>query len=113
MKKGFVMLIVMMILFMMGIEFFILTSTSNFIGFQTNNAYLEADRQNLVSSGLALAIIKKPQIGEIIEPETADLASPMSKLSIKIENRRDVTISTFCRRGGREAKTRGTFKISQ
>ena len=109
MRKGFVLLIVMMILFMMGTEFLVLNSTSNFAAIETNNAFLQADEQNLISSGLALVKLNKYEAGRVIDLETADLASSVAKMSIKIENPKEVKISTFNRRGGRELKSTKRF----
>jgi len=110
-KKGFVMLVVMMILFMMGTEFLILNSTSGFIAIETSDTFLKADRQNLVESGLALARLNESKKGEIFEPDTGGLAFEGAKLSIKIENGKQAVISTFCRRGGRELKKSGKYDI--
>ena len=102
MKKGFVLVAVMLILFLMGTEFLILNSTSNFIAIETNNALLQADKQNLISSGLALAAVNNFPKGDTIEPDTTGLAWREAKMSIKIEADRLAEISVFCKRGTRE-----------
>lgn len=110
MKKGFVLIIVMMILFLLGVEFAVLNSTSNIIAIETNNALLLGDRENLISSGMALAEQNKFKTGDVIEPETGKLTSRVAKMSIKVENPGKIKVSTFCRTGSSELQ--GSTKIS-
>jgi hypothetical protein len=113
MKKGFVLVAVMLILFLMGTEFLILNSTSNFIAIETNNALLQADKQNLISSGLALAAVNNFQKGDTIEPDATGLAWKEAKMSIKIEDAGLAEISVFCKRGTRELTSIKKYHISQ
>jgi len=52
-RDGFVLVIVIITIALIGAEMFVLTGGSNTILFQTNNAYLQACQQNLIASGLA------------------------------------------------------------
>jgi len=111
MRKGFVMLVVMIILFMMGTEFIVLSSTSSHIAIESSDIFLKADKQNLVESGLALARLNASNTGEVFEPDTDGLASEGAKLSVKIEGGKQAVIGTFCRRGGRELEKSGKYDI--
>ncbi|MFA5293805.1 MAG: hypothetical protein WC496_12350 [Phycisphaerae bacterium] len=101
MKKGFVMLTVIMMLFFIGTMLFVLTGVSNKITFQTNRAYLEAVRQNMISSGLSFAKynIEKENIKNI-ELDTAGLGATNAQLIVtmgKITNKQaNVDINTSC-----------------
>ena len=54
-KNGFVLILVIMAIALIGIEMFVLTGVSNTMLFQSNTAYLQACERNLVTSGLAWA----------------------------------------------------------
>lgn len=51
-QSGFIMLVIIVILAMIGMYMIVLTSDSNILGFQADRAYLEACQQNLTASGL-------------------------------------------------------------
>jgi formate/nitrite transporter FocA (FNT family) len=113
MKKGFVMVAVMLILFLMGTEFFVLNSTSNLIAIETNNALVQADKQNLILSGLALVQTGNFKNGEVISPDITALAGRDSKMSIKIENGGQAEINILCKRGMRELTSVKKYDISR
>jgi len=100
-KKGFVMLTVIMMLFFIGTMLFVLTGVSNKITFQTNRAYLEAVRQNLISSGLSFAKhnIEKENVKNI-ELDIAGLGIRNAQLIVTIEKitnkQAQVNVSTSC-----------------
>ena len=54
-KNGFVLILVIMAIALIGLEMFVLTGVSNTMLFQSNTAYLQACERNLVASGLAWA----------------------------------------------------------
>jgi len=54
-QNGFVLVIVIMVIAIVGLEMFVLAGGSNTMLFQANNAYLQAVERNLVASGLAWA----------------------------------------------------------
>ncbi|OQA02456.1 MAG: hypothetical protein BWY69_01101 [Planctomycetes bacterium ADurb.Bin401] len=112
MKKGFAMLMVMLILFIMGIEFVVLNSAASRAAFETNAVFLEADRENMAASGIALAKLSG-KAGQIIEPNTSELASRYAKMSLKVENSKEVTMNIFSRRGGQEIKSAGMYFIAK
>lgn len=51
--SGFILIFVIMIMPLIAAYTFILTSNSNLLLFQSNNAYLHAAQRNLIASGLA------------------------------------------------------------
>ena len=54
-RNGFVLVIVIVTIALIGAEMFVLTGGSNTILFQANTAYLQACERNLTASGLAWA----------------------------------------------------------
>lgn len=113
MKKGFVMLMVMLILFMMGTEFVVLNSAASRAAFETNTVFLEADRENMAASGLVLAKLGRGKTGQIMELDASGLGSRDAKMSLKVENSKEVTINIFSRRGGQEIKSTGRYFIAK
>jgi hypothetical protein len=111
MKKGFILLAVMTILFLMGLEFYILNGTSSGLAIETNRYFLSSDKKNLISSGLELAKLKKFKAGQEIELDTQGLAWERAKMSIKVENPKEVEISIRCWRGGQEIKSTNMYHI--
>jgi hypothetical protein len=111
-RKGFVLLIVMMILGMMGVEMFVLSSVSNKITFQTSRAYLEAVEQNLVSSGLAWAKHNMAKEAEKIELDTADIAPQNAQLIVTAGKQSLVTINTSCSRSGQNLRHNKSYYIT-
>jgi len=53
--KGFVLVLVITAMAVIGLEMYVLTGGSNTMLFQSDTAYLEACKRNLVTSGLAWA----------------------------------------------------------
>ena len=98
MKNGFVLLMVIMILFFISTILFVFTSVSNEIVFQTNQSYLKAVGQNMASSGIAWAKNNKSNTGNT-ELDTAGIAPPNSQLSITAERDSQVMIKASCGRG--------------
>ncbi len=112
MKKGFVLLSVMLILFLMGTEFLILNSTSNFIAIETNQALLRADKQNLISSAMALAKVNNFKNGDVISSDTTGLAWKDAKMSIKVGEDNLAEINIFCKRGTQELSSVKKYYIA-
>jgi len=54
-QNGFVSVLVIATIALIGVEILVLTAGSNAILFQSNTAYLDACEQNLIASGLAWA----------------------------------------------------------
>ena len=120
MRKGFILPIVIMILGLMGAELFVMTGSSNKIGFQTNSALLDAVQQNLISSGLSWVKhnmengdIKKA--GKEIQLDTADIGIRNAQLAVTIEKithkQAEVVIDTSCGFGSRNLKNSKKYVI--
>ena len=112
MKKGFILLTIMIILGLMGVEMFVLSSVSNKITFQASRAYLEAVEQNLVSSGLAWAKHNMAKKVENIELDTADIAPQNAQLIITAGKQSQVTINASCSRGGQNLRHNKSYYIT-
>ncbi|MHC4174940.1 MAG: hypothetical protein ACYTBX_14005 [Planctomycetota bacterium] len=54
-QKGFVLILVITAMAIIGLEMYVLTGGANTMLFQSDTAYLEACKRNLVTSGLAWA----------------------------------------------------------
>lgn len=102
-NNGFVMLIVISILALIGIYMIVLASDANTFIFQADRAYLEACRQNLTASGLAWA--KKNSNTSMtttaaVELDTADMGIKNAALSVKLsvgeKGKSQVEIETSC-----------------
>ena len=107
-KDGFVLMIVVVTIGLIGIEMFVLTGGSNTLLFQANDAYLRAVGQNMIASGLAWA--KKNIENENIESfnktvplEIGDISVTKATISIIIEQpdneQARVEINASCNRG--------------
>ncbi len=113
MKKGFVLLIIIGILFFMGTALFLLSYISNKITYQTNGAFLETVERDMASSGIAWAKhnIKNGNIkktGEEIQLDTAGIYTRGAQLSVKIDKitrkQAEITVKTFCSISGQSLK---------
>ncbi|MGB7582283.1 MAG: hypothetical protein WBL85_07560, partial [Sedimentisphaerales bacterium] len=96
-------LIVIAILALIGIYMIVLASDANILGFQADQAYLEACQQNLTASGLAWA--KKNAntsmtTAAAVELDTADMGIKKAALSVKLsvgeKGKSQVEIKTSC-----------------
>jgi len=119
-KKGFVLLIVIMILGLLGVKLFVMTGSSNKIGFQTNRAFLDAVQQNMISSGIAWTRynIKRGNIketGKETRLDTADVGTRDAQLTITIEKitrkRAMVYMDTSCSFGSQSLKNSEKYVV--
>lgn len=53
-RKGYVLILVMLVLILIGAELFVLSGISQSMIFQTKTAYIEAQRRNTAASAAAL-----------------------------------------------------------
>ncbi len=102
-NNGFVMLIVISILALIGIYMIVLASDANTFIFQADRAYLEACRQNLTASGLAWArknANTSMTTAAAVELDTADMGIKEAVLSVKLfvaeKGKSQVEIKTSC-----------------
>ena len=102
-QSGFVMLIVISILALIGMYMIVLASDANIFGFQADRAYLEACQQNLTASGLNWAKknvgTSKTAIGPI-ELGTSGMGIKNAVLRVKLttgeKGKSQVEIETSC-----------------
>jgi hypothetical protein len=102
-NTGFIMLIVICILALIGMYMIVLTADANIFVLQSNRAHLEACRQNLIASGLAWAK-KNPDTLKTatghVELDTADMGIKNAYLSVKSsageKGKHQVEIKTSC-----------------
>jgi len=120
-NKGFVLLLVIMLIAMFGIIVSILTEASNTMVFQSNKAYLRSCERNLIASGLAWSKINiQKDIGEIpgkmIELDVTEMNIRGSSLSVNInppQTQPQVQIRTSCSRGRQTLTDDRTYTIGQ
>ncbi len=121
MRKGVVLMLVIIILIFMGAILFLLTDVSNKITFQTNRVFLETVEQNMISSGIAWAKhnIEKGGIKETeneIQFDTAGIGTRNAQLSVTIEKiahkQAQVTVNTFCGLSSRGLKHTQKYQIA-
>lgn len=107
-QNGFVLVLVITAIALIGAEMFVLTGMANTILFQSDIAYLEAVERNLVASGLAWASrnIKnqsKETFNKTIELDVTDMNIRRSTLAVIIampkDKQAEVQIDTSCGRG--------------
>jgi len=107
-QNGFVLVLVITVIAVVGAEMFVLTGMANTILFQSDIAYLEVVERNLVASGLAWASrnIKnqsKETFNKTIELDVTDMNIRRSTLAVIIampkDKQAEVQIDTSCGRG--------------
>ena len=119
-KNGFVLILVIMAVVLIGVVMFVLTEGANTMLFQSNTAYLEAVERNLVTSSLSWAKHnlkgdKEEIFQKTIELDVNDLNIRDANLSIVIGPGRDkeveVEVSTSCSRRRRTLRHHDKYKI--
>jgi ABC-type Na+ efflux pump permease subunit len=117
-NKGFIMLMVICILALIGIYMIILTSDANTFIFLSDRAYLEACQQNLTASGLNWA--KKnadtsKTAASAVELDTADMGIKNAALSIKLsiteKGKSQVEIKTSCSKSRQRLSSIKKFSV--
>jgi hypothetical protein len=119
-RKGFVLVLVIIAVILIGIVMLILTEGSKTMIFQSNSAYLEALDRNLVASGLAWAkqsinSENKPAFDKTIKLDVTDLNIRDAALSVCFGTIRDeeveIELSTSCSRGRRGLQHNDKYSI--
>ena len=107
-QNGFVLVLVITVIAVVGAEMFVLGGMANTIMFQSDFAYLEAVERNLVASGLAwtsrnIKNQSKETFNKTIELDVTDMDIRRSTLAVIIAMPKDkeaeVQIDTSCGRG--------------
>jgi hypothetical protein len=101
-KQGFALVLLIFFISIIGIETVILSRISGTMAFEANEAYLQACRENLISSGLAWTKenADKVQTNETTELDIASLGLRDAELSVTVNmtetGRREADISALC-----------------
>ena len=121
-EKGFILILVIMLIQMIGIIVYILTSEAQTILYQANSTHLQACERNLIASGQAWAKINIPKdsgdtSGKMIELDVTEMdirgSSLVVNLSIPTETQPQVQIRTSCSRGRKTLTSDQTYTIRQ
>ena len=118
-RKGFVLILVIVILSLVEVCMIVLACNANTFIFQADRDYLEACRQNLVASGLCWAkknVDAPKTTAGVIELDTADLNIKTATLSVAVSEKHkgtaQVEINTSCSRGRQTITSSGKFTVS-
>ena len=120
-RNGFVLILVITAMAVIGIEMFALAGVANTMQFQSHTAYLQACRRNLTASGLAWARQNTPnKAGEsalqAIKLDIGEMNIRGSDLDLTISRPSDeeaeVLIRTSCSRGRQTLRGENKYKIS-
>jgi len=119
-QKGFVLILVVAAIGLIGAMMIVLTDSANKILFQSDTAYLQACRRNLVTSGLTWAKrnIKnesKETFNRTIELDVTSMSISGATLSVNIDIPKDqepeVQIITSCSRARRTLRHNEKYRI--
>ncbi len=119
-RRGFVLILVIMAIIVIGIEMFALSGIANTMQFQSQNTYLKACRRNLLASGLLWANENTREKSSEIFDKTIQLdvsemnigASALDvTMSITSDEEAEVQINTSCSRGRQTLKGTGKYRI--
>ncbi len=117
-QNGFVLILVIVLIAVVGLEMFVLADGSNTMLFQSNTAYLQACERNLIASGLAWAerdIKDESEIsGKTIELDITNMNIRSSTLSVTIsapaDKEKEVQINTSCSRARQTRSSTSKFR---
>ncbi len=119
-QNGFVLVLVITVIAVVGAEMFVLGGMANTILFQSDIAYLEVVERNLVASGLAWASrnIKnqsKETFNKTVELDITDMDIRRSTLAVIIAmpgaEQAEAQIDTSCGRGRRTLRHSNKYHI--
>lgn len=119
-KNGFVLVLVIMVIALIGVVMFVLTEGAKSILFQSDTVYLQALERNLVTSGLVWAKQKlrdqsRETFNQRIELDLRCMNILGSTLSVTIgsptDKEAEVQIDTSCTRGRRSLRHANNYKI--
>ena len=118
-RKGYILILVIMILSLVEVCMILLSCSSNTFIFQADRDYLEACRQNLVASGLNWAkenVNTRKTTTGVIELDTTDMNIKTAALSLVVSEKHKATaqveINTSCTRGRQTLNSTKKFIIS-
>ena len=119
-QNGFVLILVIIAIAIIGVEMFALSDIANTMQFQSQNAYLKACRRNLLASGLVWAKENTRKKSSEIFDRTIQL--DVSKLNIRdsalavtaniaSDEEAEVQIYTSCSRSRQTLRETGKYRI--
>jgi len=121
-RNGFVLILVVTAIAVIGIEMFALAGVANTMQFQSHTAYLRACERNLLGSGLAWArqnVADKTgeSFGRTIQLDVSEMNIRASALDVTIrvrsEKEVDVLVNTLCSRGRQTLRGKGQYRIER
>lgn len=119
-QNGFVLVLVITAMAVIGLEMFVLANIANTMQFQSHTAYLQACERNLVASGLAWTkqnIRNKSgeNFDKMIELDVTEMDIRAAALDVTISipsgEETEVRINTSCTRGRQTLRHDGKYKI--
>jgi len=114
-QNGFVMVLVIVILALIGTYMIVLAGESNGFLFQADRAYLEACRQNLTASGLIWAKQNFDSPAGVVSLDTAGMNIKGATLSVTMsateKGKTQAEINTSCSRAGHQLTSSKKFTI--
>ena len=119
-QNGFVLILVIAAMGLIGAMMIVLTGSANKILFQSDTAYLQACRRNLVTSGLTWAKRNinnqsKETFNRTIELDVTSMGISGATLSVNIDIPKDqepeVQINTSCSRARRTLRHNEKYRI--
>ncbi|MHC4558832.1 MAG: hypothetical protein ACYTFW_20260 [Planctomycetota bacterium] len=119
-QNGFVLILIITAVAVIGIDMFVLAGIANTMQFQSNTAYLQACERNLVASGLVWAKqniqnISRETFDETIELDVTEMDIRDASLDVTVKFATDeepeVHINTSCSRGRQTLKGGGKYRI--
>ena len=119
-QNGFILILVITAMAVIGILMFVLAGIGNTMQFQSHTAYLQACERNLVASGLAWArqnIRNKSceTLGKTIELDVTEMDIRGSALDVMIDapagKQPEVQIKTSCSRGRQTLRLDARYEI--
>lgn len=119
--NGFVLILVIVAIIIIGVEMFVLAGMANTMQYQSHRAYLKACERNLLASGLAWArqsVQNNAGVspGQMIQLDVSELDIPGSVLEVALgsaDDKPEVRIHTSCSRGRQTLKNTGTYTIER
>lgn len=117
-ENGFVLILVIAIIGLIGAQMFVLGDSSNTILLQSDSAYLEAVERNLIASGLTWAernckseeVFNRPTELEVADMGIGDLTLSVN-ISVARDKETEVEINTSCSRKRRTRRHSEKYRI--
>lgn len=116
-KRGFALVLLVLFIAVIGIETVILSSISGTMAFETNQAYLQACRENLVNSGLAWAKenADKGLTNEVTDLDITSLALRRAELKITMNitesGQKEANVKASCSIAHQRQHTNSTYSF--